>query len=258
MAFNRLKRTSGEKKQVKWTRLLGAVLMVCLFTVFGPIACQQAEEAMEGAEESGVSLSEGLITFEGTAKVVQGIYLYVPEAQGFDIVVQGSLTTGDLTSVLDKEVRGEGAFSPEHPSILVANSLEVKDESGVWNNVFTLSEDVSLEEYLTAQVRDEYQSLPELAYNKAEDWEGKEKGKIQGKLEELDGAYTIALFDERDRETGRILVDEMTDFTSYYIKKLGLFDRFWFYLTIKETVDWNTRRKTSELFHADVVFAGLF
>ncbi|MBU1338330.1 MAG: hypothetical protein KKD56_04595 [Acidobacteria bacterium] len=50
----------------------------------------------------------------------------------------------------------------------------------------------------------------------------------------------------------------MTDFADYYIKKLRLFNEFWCYLNVKETVDWGTRRRTRELFHADLLFAGLF
>lgn len=258
MVFKRLKRACGENEKVTLPRFLGMAVLVCLLTVFTSTACQKAEQGMEEADESGVLTSEGVISFEGTAEVVQGIYLYVSEAQGFDIVVQGPLSTGDLTSLLDEEVRGEGIFSPDHPSILVANSLEVKDESGTWNRVFTLTGEVTVEGYLSPQARDEYKPLPELVYNKAEDWEGIGKGRIRGKLEEVNGASFIVLYDNRDRETGRIIVDELKDFARYYIKKLGLFDRFWFYLDIKETVDWSTRRKTSELFHADVVFAGLF
>lgn len=257
MVFKRLTHIGGEEV-AKTGRLLGVAFLVCLFTVLGSISCQQAAEEMEGSAESGVLVKEGLIPFEGLAKVVQGEFLYVPEAQGFDIVVQGPLSTGDLTSVLGKEVKGVGTFSPELPSILVANNLEAKDESGVWSNVFTLSEEVTLEDYLNPHTRDEFQALDGLAYNKAEDWQSLEKGKVQGRLEEVDGAYTIVLFDGNNREIGRIIVDEMTDFSRYYLQKLNLFDSFWFYLTIKDTVDWNTRRRTRELFHADVVFAGLF
>ena len=50
----------------------------------------------------------------------------------------------------------------------------------------------------------------------------------------------------------------MTDFANYYIHKLRLFDRFWVYLNVKDTVDAKVRRKTRELFHADVLFAGLY
>jgi hypothetical protein len=54
------------------------------------------------------------------------------------------------------------------------------------------------------------------------------------------------------------LVDNFTDFGNYYLKKLRLFDKFWFYMNVKETIDWSERRRTREMFHADVVFAGLF
>ena len=56
----------------------------------------------------------------------------------------------------------------------------------------------------------------------------------------------------------KILVDNETDFARYYIKKLSLFKEFWFYLEVKTTVDVKVRRKSRELFHADVLFAGLY
>ena len=47
-------------------------------------------------------------------------------------------------------------------------------------------------------------------------------------------------------------------FAGSTLEKLGHFDKFWFYLDVKETVDWSQRRRTREMFHADVIFAGLF
>lgn len=258
MVFKRLIRAGEEKEGAKTVHLLRTAILICLIATFGATACQQGVEEMVVTEEEGAAIKEGLIEFEGTVKVVQGKYVYIPETQGFDIVVLGPLTTGDLTSLVDKDVKGVGEFSLDRPSILIAQSLEMKDESGALTNVFTLTEEVVLDDYLDPHEREQFQILEGLAYNKAEDWEGLETGKVRGKLEETEGAYKIVLFDENERETGRIIVDEMTDFSRYYIQKLGLFDRFWFYLTIKETVDWNTRRRTRELFHADVVFAGLF
>jgi hypothetical protein len=69
---------------------------------------------------------------------------------------------------------------------------------------------------------------------------------------------TIIVTDEKGKEVGKILVDSTTEFANYYIQKLKLFDKFWFYIDIKETVDAKVRRKTRELFHADVIFAGLY
>jgi len=65
--------------------------------------------------------------------------------------------------------------------------------------------------------------------------------------------------DDKGKEIGKILVDSTTDFAKYYIQKLKLFNnRLYFYLNIKDTVDVKVRRRTRELFHADIIFAGLY
>jgi hypothetical protein len=75
----------------------------------------------------------------------------------------------------------------------------------------------------------------------------------------LDKAITyIVLADDKGKEIGRIIVDKVSEFSQYYLKKLRLFDKFWFYLNVKDSVDKKVRAKTKELFHADVLFAGLF
>jgi len=63
---------------------------------------------------------------------------------------------------------------------------------------------------------------------------------------------------DKDIELGKIIVDDFTDYALYYMKKLKLFDRLWFYIAIKDTVEWKVRQETRELFHADVLFVGLF
>jgi hypothetical protein len=249
---------NGAKRSGKTSCFLGVAVLACFIAVLGNIACQKAEEGLVSSEASGLITGEGLLPFEGTAKVSYGRFLYVPEAQGFDIVVQGPLNSGDLSTLIDKEVRGQGEFSPDFPSILVATTIEVKNETGTWSSVFTKTEEVVLDDYLDLQTRESYIELPELVYNKNEGWEGIEKAKFYGQLEEADGASKIALFNDKDQRIGSILVDSISDFAQYYIKKLNLFDRFWFYVAIKDTVDWTIRRKTSELFHADILFAGLF
>jgi hypothetical protein len=116
------------------------------------------------------------------------------------------------------------------------------------------------------KVREEYDVLKDLDYSKKEGWEGKEKVKIYGKLEkttvtegeEEEDVYKIIILDGEERQPKRIIVDNLSEFTQYYLKKLRLFDQFWFYLKVKETVDWSARRRSRELFHADVVFAGLY
>ncbi len=54
------------------------------------------------------------------------------------------------------------------------------------------------------------------------------------------------------------MVDTMSEYAGYYLKKLRLFDKFYFYLTVKESVPANQRAKAKEIFHADVSFAGLY
>jgi len=77
-------------------------------------------------------------------------------------------------------------------------------------------------------------------------------------LEQNEDAVSIVVLNDKDREVGRIIVDNIDDVADFYIKKLNLFDKFWFYIDVKETVEWNTRRRSRELFHADVLFAGLY
>ena len=258
MIIKKITLKDGAKKSVKTSRFLGIAALACLIALLGNIACKNSEEGLVSGEESGLLVNEGIIEFEGTAKVTHGKFLYVPEAQGFDIVVQGPLKSGDLSTLIDKEVRGQGEFTPDFPSILVATTIEVKDEAVGWSNVFTKTEDVVLDDYLDLEARDGYQVLQSVTYNKNEEWEGLGNVKIQGLLEELDGVYKLVVFNSNDQEEGKILVDSISDFAHYYVKKLGLFDRFWFYVTVKDTVEWSLRRTSRDLFHADVQFAGLF
>ena len=60
-------------------------------------------------------------------------------------------------------------------------------------------------------------------------------------------------------ESAKIIVDNISEYASFYLlKKLRLFDKFEFYLNIKDSVPANQRAKAKEIFHADVVFAGLY
>lgn len=251
---------TGEKSSLKkFNRVLWLSVLVLLIAISGSMACKK-----EAVEEQGDT--EDLIDFEGVAKVGFGKYLYVPEARGFDIIIQGQVDSGDASVLVDKEVRGKGEFSPERPSILVADSIDVKESGRNWRNVFTRTEDVILDDYFDVKARDEFEELKEMSYDKKESWEGKEKGKVYGRLEtrtvtegeEQKEVYRIVVLDEKNKEIGKIIVDNISESTLYYTKKLRLFDRLWFYVTIKETVPWRTRVGTSELFHADVFFAGLF
>jgi hypothetical protein len=220
------------------------------------VACQKAEQG--DTEEEGADIQEGIMPFEGIVKAVVGKYVFLPEASGFDIVIQGNLESGDIQDLIDKEVRGEGDISPDTPSILIANTLEIKGDAGDWTNVFTRTEEVDLDDFLDLNDREEYVAPGDLSYDKKDVWEETEKLKIYGKLEKNDNGDKIVVFDDEGEEIGRILVDSFTDFSQFYLEKLWHFDKFWFYLIVKETVDWSQRRRTREMFHADVVFAGLF
>ena len=238
------------------SRFIGMMLVAFLLVAFGSVACQRAEQGDTG--EEGTGIQEGIMPFEGIVKAVVGKYVFLPEASGFDIVIQGNLESGDVQSLIDKQVRGEGDISIDTPSILVANTLEVKGDNGDWTNVFTRTQEVDLEDFLDLNDREEFVVPAGLSYDKKDMWEEAERLKVYGTLERNDNGDKIVVFDDEGKEVGRILVDRYTDFCRFYLEKLAHFDKFWFYLNVKETVDWTLRRRTREMFHADVVFAGLF
>jgi hypothetical protein len=248
----------SSEKRTTWNEaafLLKIVSLVFMLAFAGNMACSKGEEA---AQEEGLTLEEGIIQFEGTVKVAVQKYVFIPEARGFDIIVQGDLSTGDTSTLVGKEVKGEGEVDPDIPSVLIAKTLDVKDESGEWSNVFTLSEEASYEDYLSLKEREEFQVLENLAYNKNEGWEGKERAKVYGQIEKTDDSYKIVVLNEEDSQVGKIIVDNYSDFGLFYLNKLRLFEKFWFYVNVKDTVSWGTRRRTRELFHADVLLTGLF
>jgi hypothetical protein len=232
---------------------LGAIALLV-----GTVSCQKKEAAAPEAQESVKPANE----FEGTVKVALGKYLYLPQAQGFDIVLQG-FDAGTLTG---KEIRVKGELLPDKPTIFRADSVDVKDSSGAYTNVFTRTANLETRDFLDINTREGYPVLTITSANKPEEWENKGRAKIYGKL--LDTTVRegqteqpityIVLSDDIGREIGRIIVDSFTDFSKYYLKKLKLFDHFWFYLNIKDSVDRRVRARTKELFHADVLFAGLF
>ena len=210
--------------------------------------------AQEAAQEQ-TATAPAATEFEGTATLGLGEYFYLPAARGYDIYVQGAIQGQDASFLNGKEVRVKGAMFKEEPSIFVADSIEVKDAGGVYQTVFTRAGEVKLDNHLRTQERG---TFPTLALTKAEnsqDWEGKGKVKIKGQLV----GNTIVVSDDKGKEIGKILVDSTTDFAKYYIQKLKLFNnKLFFYLNIKDTVDLKVRRRTRELFHADILFAGLF
>jgi hypothetical protein len=257
--------SEGNKTREKFFRILGISLLMVLLMVTGGISCKRATEE-EAAEQDVTVVKEGINEFEGVVKVGLGKYFFIPGAQGIDMVVQGQLESWDASSLIDQDVRVSGEFSPERPSILVVDTVEVKESERQYRNVFTRTEEAVLDDYVDTKAREEFAVLGDLDYRKKEGWEGKEKVKIYGRLEkttvtegeEEKDVYNIIILDEEERQPKKIIVDSISDYTKYYLKKLRLFEQFWFYLEMKETVDWRVRRRTRELFHADLVFAGLY
>jgi hypothetical protein len=239
--------------RISW--LFFAAFLVCAIVIGGTVACGTAEKDTSSKEAD----EEGIIEFEGTVKAAVGKYIFVPEAGGFDIVVQGSLETEDTDDLEGKQVRGEGKVDQENPSVLIADTLETKDESGNWRNIFTRTEEVLLEGYLDLDQREEFSPIEGLAYNKKDSWEGKDKAKIYGEFSDSEEGQKIIVFDpEENEELGSVIVDNISDFALFYMNKLDLFEKYYFCVEIKDTVDWSIRRRTREMFHADIVFAGLF
>jgi hypothetical protein len=237
-------------RQKKFSRLF--FISILLFgtalvgTSFAQEAGQQPAQATPGAA--------GQFEFEGTVKIGLGNYFYLPSAKGFDVVVQGTIEGQDASTLVGKDIRVKGTMLQDEPSVLVADTIEIK-EGGQYRNVFTRTSEVALQDHLDAKERAEFQALTITGIDKADQWEGKGKVKIKGKLE---NEKAIVISDDKGKQIGTILVDSRTTYADYYIKKLPLFDEFWFYLSVKDTVDAKVRRKSRELFHADLVFAGLY
>lgn len=238
------------------------LLSLLALIVAGPGLTFSQEIAQSANEQESVTPPSGVNEYEGTVKVGLGKYFYLPSAKGFDILVQGKVEGQDAGVLVGKEVRVKGALFKDDPSVFVADSIEIK-EAGQYRNVFTRTGEITLEDHLSARDRQAFQVLKITSADKNEEWEGKGKVKVQGvlakgKTTEGKEVDTIILSDDKGKEVGRILIDSETDFALYYIKKLTLFDQFWFYINVKNTVDAKVRKKTRELFHADLLFAGLY
>jgi hypothetical protein len=248
--------------------LLGLSILVFFLIASGSIACKQAASPAATAasqqaatpEPAAAGIKEGLNDVMGAVKIGLGKYFYVPTVQGFDIVVMGQVDGGDAGGLVGKEVRVKGEFNREKPNLLIAQTIDIKESATQWKNVYTTTDKASPPDYFDQKTRGDYLELKITNINKSEDWEGKGKGKVLGKL--VPGANNqgsaISIVDDKGKEIGKIIVDSATEFANYYIKKLRLFDTFWFYFNIKESVDKKLRLRNKELFHADVIFAGLY
>ncbi|MEN6312416.1 MAG: hypothetical protein ABFD80_12865 [Acidobacteriota bacterium] len=205
------------------------------------------------APQAGAQPQKALNVYEGTVKTAFGKYLYLPSAQGFDIVLEGF----DAAALVGKDIRVKGELLLDKPSIFRADTVEQKI-SGSYTSVYTRSQEPTLGDIIDVATRETYKILTLTGVNNTEDWENKGKAKIFGKIKENGAASYIVVTDEKGKEVGKIVVDQISEFSKYYLKKLRLFDTFWFYVNVKNTVDQRDRVKTKELFHADIQLIGLF
>jgi hypothetical protein len=210
----------------------------------GTMACQK-----NAAETPAAEQYKAVTEFEGTVRAGLGRYMYLSTAQGFDIVLPGL----DAATLVGKTIKVKGNLLPDHPPIFLADSVETAP--GV--SSYTRSQDFMAEDFVEMKVREAVPALAITGVAKAEEWEGKGNVKVYGKLLKGD-TDTIVLSDDKGKEMAKIIVDNITPYANYYLKKLRLFDKFWFYINVKESVDKKVRPKTKEIFHADVVDIGLY
>lgn len=239
--------TSGRK----FAGILG--LSLCVTLTLTGVAFSQ--ETANKAEE--IAPAKPANQFEGTVKIGLGKYFYLPTAQGYDIAVQGQIEGGDASKLTGKDVRVKGELLLDKPSVFRADSIEIK-EGGSFRNVFTRTQDLVLDDFVDPMARDGYPALAITSALNNEEWEGKGKAKVYGALQTVEGVNYILLVDAKGKEIGKIITDKYSDYAAYYLKKLRLFEKFWFYLNIKDTVDKKVRTKSRELFHADVFLCGLY
>ena len=223
-------------------------------------AAAAAGEVLTQTTDAGLAIVVGLNTVDGTVKNAKGNYFFMDEVPGFDIVVTGAVQGGDAMSLIGKQVRVKGLFNKELPNLLVAQSIEIKESETQLTSVYTSTDASAPADFFNPKTRTEYPDLALTKIDKSEDWEGKGKGKVFGKyLPATDGGNAfISVLAADGKEIGKVIVDSQSSFAVYYIEKLKLFDKIWFYLNIKDSVARNARAKNKEMFHADIVFIGLY
>ena len=209
----------------------------------GTMACQKK------AAETGAEVQKGVAEFEGTVRAALGRYMYLSTAQGFDIVLPGF----DAATLMGKTIKVKGNLLADHPPIFLADTVE----TGPGQVAYTRSQEFQAEDFVEMKAREAVPALAITGVAKPEEWEGKGQGKVYGKLQKGD-VNVIVLSDDKGKEMAKIIVDSISTYSNYYIQKLRLFDKFWFYLTIKDSVDKKFRPRTKELVHAGVVGVGLY
>ncbi len=217
--------------------------LAVLVALAGTVACQKK------AETPAAEVQTTVTEFEGAVRAALGRYMYLSTASGFDIVLPGF----DAATLAGKTVKVKGNLLLDHPPVFLADSVETSP--GV--SVYTRNQEFQAEDFIEMKVREAVPALKITGVAKAEEWEGKGTAKVYGKLVKGDVNY-IVLADEKGKDMAKIIVDSVSTYSNYYIQKLRLFDEFWFYLNVKDSVDAKTRTRSKEIFHADVVGVGLY
>ena len=220
------------------------IIILCLAVLAGlagSVACQKKAET-KAAEAKTVT------EFEGMVRAALGRYMYLSTAQGFDIVLPGF----DAATVVGKTIKVKGNLLTDHPPVFLADSIESGGQT-----TYTRSQEFQAEDFVEMKAREAVPALTITGITKPEEWEGKTEGKVYGQLQKGDVNY-IVISDDKGKELAKIVVDSVSTYSNYYIQKLRLFDKFWFYVKVKDSVDKKDRTKTKAIFHADVFGAGLF
>ncbi len=217
--------------------------LVLLAGLAGTMACQK-----KAAETPAAEQVKAVTEFEGAVRAALGRYMYLSTAQGFDIVLPGL----DAATLMGKTIKVKGNLLPDHPPVFLADSVESGGKT-----VYTRSQEFQAEDFIEMKVREAVPALAITGVAKPEEWEGKGQAKVYGTLQKGD-VNRIVLSDDKGKEIAKIIIDSTSTYANYYIQKLRLFDKFWFYLNIKDSVDRLARARTKEIFHADVVGVGLY
>ena len=226
--------------RTKKTTLLILSLAVVI-AIAGTAACAKKVEKK-------VEATKAVTEFQGTVRAALGRYMYLSSAQGFDIVLPGL----DAATLMGKTITVKGNLLADHPPVFLADSVTSNGQT-----VYTRSQEFQPEDFVEVKAREAVPALAISGIAKPEEWEGKPQGKVYGKLDKGDVNH-IVISDEKGKPVALIIVDSITTYSNYYIQKLRLFDKFWFYLKVKDSVDKKLRPKAKEIFHADVFGVGLY
>ena len=147
-------------------------------------------------------------------------------------------------------IRVIGNPAPENKNLIIVDKII---EKGVKTPLYKRLLPADYSDTILSDALD-YSKLTNIQYNKKAYWEQERfnKARITGRIN-LAEKYIEVMEDERI--VGKVLVDSLTDYTEFRIKELGQDQEYTFYILRGETVDWKVRKKTKELFHADIIYA---